>query len=128
MPSITFEGTVFSGAGRGKKFVELPWFKRQVEEKLGFSPYLGTLNLRLLGKEVEKRGLLETTGSLTVEPQTGYYSGLLFRATIDVLECAVVIPIMPNYPSDVLEVIAPVYLRGNLKLIDGSTIAVSVNV
>jgi riboflavin kinase, archaea type len=128
LPQIVFVGTVFSGEGRGKKFVELPWFRRQVEEKLGFSPYLGTLNLRLLGKEVEKRNLLETTGSLTVKPQTGYYSGLLFKATIDALDCAVVIPIMPNYPNDVLEVIAPVYLRGSLKLADGSLLSVSVTV
>ena len=128
MPTITIEGTVFSGKGRGKKFLELTWFKQQVEEKLGFSPYLGTLNLRLLEKEVEKRELLETKGSLMVEPQTGYYSGLLFRATIKGLECAIVIPIMPNYPKDVLEVIAPVYLRGRLKLIDDNLVAVSINV
>jgi riboflavin kinase, archaea type len=128
LPILFFEGTVFSGEGRGKKFVELPWFKRQVEEKLGYSPYLGTLNLRLVGEEVEKRRLLETTGSLAVEPQAGYYSGLLFKATIDATECAVVIPIMPNYPNDVLELIAPVYLRGNLKLVDGSVVTVSVSV
>jgi riboflavin kinase len=128
LPIITIEGTVFSGNGRGKKFVELTWFKRQVEEKLGFSTYLGTLNLRLLDKEVEKRELLETKGSVTVEPQTGYYSGLLFRATIEGLECAVVIPIMPNYPKDVLEVISPVYLRGRFKLIDGNLVTVSINV
>jgi riboflavin kinase len=121
-------GTVFSGEGRGKKYVELPWFKVQVQEKLGFSPYLGTLNLRLFGEEVKKRRLIETTGSLTVEPQTGYYSGLLFEATINAVACAIVIPIMPNYPSDVLEVIAPVYLRGSLKLVDGSVVAVSVKV
>ncbi len=128
MPNLFFEGTVFSGEGRGKKFVELPWFKRQVEEKLGFSPYLGTLNLHLVGKEVEKRRLLETTGSLAVEPQAGYYSGLLFKATIDASECAVVIPIMPNYPNNVLELIAPVYLRRSLKLVDGSAVVVSVSV
>ena len=128
MPKIVFEGTVFSGEGRGKKFVELPWFKRQVEEKLGFSPYLGTLNLRLSIKEAEKRILLENAEGLVVEPQTGYYSGLLFKATIDALECGIVIPIMPNYPSNVLEVIAPVYLRWHLKLMDGSLVNVSVNV
>ena len=116
MPKIVFKGTVFSGEGKGKKFVALPWFKRQVEEKLSFSPYLGTLNVHLLGKEVEKRVLLETTGSITVKPQTGYYSGLLFKATIDSLECTVVIPVMPNYPHDVLEVIAPVYLREQPKV------------
>ena len=128
MPKIVFEGTVFSGEGRGKKFVELPWFKRQVEEKLRFSPYLGTLNLRLSVKEAEKRISLEKAEGILVEPQTGYYSGLLFKATINALECGIVIPIMPNYPNDVLEVISPVYLRGQLKLTDGSLVTVSVNV
>lgn len=128
MPKIVLSGTVFSGEGRGKKFVELPWFKRQVEEKLGFSPYLGTLNMRLSLKEAEKRILLENAEGLVVEPQTGYYSGLLFKATIDAMECGVIIPIMPNYPSDVLEVIAPIYLRGLLKLMDDSLVTISVNV
>jgi riboflavin kinase, archaea type len=128
LPKIVFEGTVFSGEGRGKKFVELPWFKRQVEEKLGFSPYLGTLNLRLSIKEAEKRIVLENSEGFVVEPQTGYYSGLLFKATIDTLDCGIVIPIMPNYPSDVLEVIAPVYLREQLKLKDSNLVTVTVNV
>jgi CTP-dependent riboflavin kinase len=52
----------------------------------------------------------------------------MFRAKIDAFECAVVIPIMPNYPNDVLEVIAPIYLRKKLKLADGSVVTVSVNV
>ncbi len=128
MPKIVFEGTVISGEGKGKKFVALPWFKQQVEEKLGFSPYLGTLNLRLSVKEAEKRILLENADGLLVEPQTGYYPGLLFKATINALECGVVIPIMPNYPNDVLEIIAPVYLRGLLKLKNSSLVVVSVNV
>ena len=128
MPDIIFLGKVFSGEGRGKKFVELPWFKRQVEEKLGFSPYPGTLNLRLSAKEAEKRTLLQNAEGLVVEPQTGYYSGLLFKATIDALECGVVIPIMPNYPTDVLEVIAPIYLRGNLKLVDSNDMTIVVKV
>jgi riboflavin kinase len=128
LPQIFFEGTVFSGEGRGKEFVELPWFRRQVEEKLGFSPYPGTLNLCLTGKNIENRKFLEVSGGLTVEPQTGYYSGVMFRATIDSLMCAVVIPIMPNYPNNVLEIIADIYLRGHLKLVDGCLIVVSVNV
>ena len=57
-------GTVFSGEGNGKKFVDLPWVKQQIEEKLGFSPYLGTLNLRLTEKDAEKRSLLETAEEL----------------------------------------------------------------
>jgi riboflavin kinase, archaea type len=128
LPNLVFVGTVFSGEGNGKKFLEMPWVKRQIEEKLGFSPYLGTLNLRLTGKNADMRSLLETAEGLVVEPQAGYYPGVLFRATIDVLKCAVVIPIMPNYPNDILEVIAPICLRKHLKLADGSEVAVSVNV
>jgi len=63
-----------------------------------------------------------------VQPQTGYYSGLLFKATINALECGIVIPIMPNYPSDVLEIISPVYLREQLNLADGSLVTLSVSV
>jgi len=127
LPNLVFVGTVSSGEGNGKKFVEMPWVKQQIEEKLGFSPYLGTLNLRLTRKSA-KRSLLETAGGEVIQPQAGYYPGVLFKATIDTLECAIVIPIMPNYPNDILEIIAPVYLRKHLKLADGNVITVSVNV
>jgi len=128
LPKIVFRGSVFSGEGRGKKYVQLSWFNSQTHEKLGFYPYPGTLNIRLTEKDVEKRRLLETSEGFTVEPQAGYYSGILFRATINGLECGIVIPIMPNYPINVLEVIASIYLRGNLKLVDGDLVTVDVTV
>jgi riboflavin kinase len=128
LPKIVFKGTVFSGTGNGKKFVDLPWVKRQIEEKLGFSPYSGTLNIHLTKEGVEKKALLENSKGIGIEPQVGYCPGILFKACMDALECAVVIPKVPNYPSDVLEVIAPVCLRRQLKLVDGSLVAVSVTV
>ena len=128
MPKIVFEGTVFSGTGKGKKFLELPWVKRQIEEKLGFIPYAGTLNIRLTEESEQKKSLLEKAQGIEIDPQVGYCPGVLFRACIGALDCAVVIPKVPNYPSDVLEVIAPVYLRGELKLVDGCLVTVTVNV
>ena len=128
MPQIVFEGTVFSGNGNGKKFVDLPWVKRQIEEKLGFSPYSGTLNLRLNKEGKEKRTLLENAKGFLIEPQASYCPGILFKACINSFECAVVDPKVPNYPKDVLEIIAPVYLRGSLKLVDGSVLVVEVKV
>lgn len=123
-----FKGTVFSGTGQGKKFVNLPWVKQQIEEKLGFSPYSGTLNIHLTKESVEKKILLENANGIEVEPQVGYYSGILFKACIDALDCAVVVPKVFNYPREVLEVIAPVCLRRYLKLVDGSLVTVTVNV
>lgn len=128
MPIIVFEGTVFSGTGAGRKFIDLPWVKRQIEEKLGFSPYSGTLNIRLTKDSTKKRALLKAAEGIGVTPQVGYYLGVLFKACIGSLEAGVVIPKVPNYPSDVLEVIAPVYLRERLKLADGSLVAVTVDV
>jgi riboflavin kinase, archaea type len=128
LSKIVFEGTVFSGTGNGKEFVNLPWVKRQIEEKLVFTPYAGTLNIRLTEDSAQKKSLLEKVQGIKIEPQVGYCQGALFRACIDALNCAVVIPKVPNYPSDVLEVIASVYLRGELKLVDGCMVTVTVNV
>ena len=128
MRKIFFRGTVFSGKGEGRKFVGLPWVKRQVEEKLGFSPYPGTLNIRLTEEDTKKKVLLEKAEGETIEPQAGYCPGVMFKASIETLDCAVVIPKVLNYPSDVLEVIAPVCLREKLKLADCSSVIVAVTV
>jgi riboflavin kinase len=128
LPKLVFEGTVFSGKGEGKKFVAMPWVKRQIEEKMGFSPYAGTLNIHLTKENIKKKILLENKKEIVVEPQAGYCPGALFRACIGALDCAVVVPKVPNYPSNVLEIVAPVCLRDHLKLVDGSLVAVSVRV
>jgi riboflavin kinase len=111
---LVFRGKIFSGSGTGKHFIELPWVKSQIEQKIGFTPYLGTLNLQLTKKEEEKRKLLEPAKGIQIKPQEGYFSGVLFRANVEGVEAAIVIPLKPIYPKDVLEVIAPLYLREKL--------------
>ncbi|MEM3054151.1 MAG: DUF120 domain-containing protein, partial [Candidatus Bathyarchaeia archaeon] len=56
---ICLKGKVFSGTGEGAKFMELPWVKKQMEEKLGFAPYPGTLNIKLSKDEVKLKKLLK---------------------------------------------------------------------
>lgn len=128
MPQISFEGTVYSGKGVGKNFVALPWVTSQVEAELGFTPYCGTLNLRLTEESRIKRKFLAPEKGITITPREGFLPGVLFRASISGLECAVVLPLIPNYPTDVLEVISPLYLRGKLGLIDGKKVTLSVTV
>jgi riboflavin kinase len=128
LPQVVFFGTVFSGTGQGKKFIDLPWVKQQIEEKLGFTPYSGTLNLRLTNESVENKKRLEDAKGFVVEPQAGYCRGVMFRAQIDSVQGAIIVPKVPKYLSSVLEVIAPVYLRENLKLTDGSQVVVTVSV
>ncbi|MEM4733089.1 MAG: DUF120 domain-containing protein [Candidatus Bathyarchaeia archaeon] len=126
MKEIELSGTVFSSRGEGKKFLTLPWVKLQIKQKLGFTPYAGTLNLRLFENSVQHKELLGKVGSIKILPVEGYCSGKLFEAFIGKLHCAIVIPEVPGYPRDVLEIIAPFNLREALKLKDGDEVAVTV--
>lgn len=128
MKRIEFSGAVISGDGDGRKFIELPWVKRQMTEKLGFTPYSGTLNVKLDEKSVKQRKLLKKAPSEEICPAEGYYNGLLFKAFIGILECAIVLPEVPGYPNDLLEIIASVNLRKTLQLEDGFEVTVTVNV
>jgi len=125
---LVFQGKVYTGTGQGKKFVSLPWVKQQIEEKLGFSPYAGTLNIHLTAESAKRRLLLETAEGMEITPEAGYYPGELFEAKVGGLQAGVVIPKVLKYPGDVLEIIAPVCLRQRLKLTDGNTVAVTVDV
>jgi len=124
---IELNGKVFSGRGESRSFLELPWVKRQIKQKLGFTPYLGTLNVRLSEESVKRKKLLEKTHSIKVYPADGYCSGTLIKAFIGKLECAIVVPEVAGYPKDVLEIIASVNLREMLQLEDGGEVTVTVN-
>ena len=119
---------VFSGGGEGKKFVDLPWVKRQIKENLSFIPYSGTLNLKLSGESVKRRKLLAKAHSVKVCPSEGYCSGTIIKASIGTLKCAIVVPEIASYPKDVLEIIAAVNLREMLQLEDGTEVPVTVAV
>jgi len=128
LTTLKFEGTVTTGEGNGKKYLALPWVKQQVEEKAGFTPFLGTLNLKLTAPGIERRKLLNKTKAATICPAKGYCLGLLFKASIAGLNCAVILPQIKNYPENMLEIIAPVNLRDKLKVKDGRSVTVSVQV
>jgi riboflavin kinase len=125
---MRLNGAVFSGGGNGKKFLELPWVKQQIREKLGFTPYPGTLNVKLNEKSVKQRKLLEEATSMKICPVKGFCKGLLFKAFLGVVECAIVLPEVAGYPKDLLEIIASVNLRKALLLEDGCEVTITVNI
>jgi riboflavin kinase len=123
---IKLTGKVAHGQGDGRKYLELAWVQQQIREKLGFSPYLGTLNLLLDEESVKRKRILEENTALWVCQSEGLCTGLLFKASLDGLACGVVIPQMENYPDDELELVATVNLRQKLRLHDGDKVTVSV--
>ena len=127
MKRVELSGKVISGRGEAEKFLELRWVKQQVEEKLGFTPYNGTLNVRLSQGSAKHRKTLEKEVSIKVCPAEGYCSARIFKAFINDLTCAVLIPEVAGYPADVLEIVAPTNLREKLQLLDGDEVTVVIN-
>ncbi|RLI43074.1 DUF120 domain-containing protein [Candidatus Bathyarchaeota archaeon] len=126
MKTLLLKGEVFSGKGEGAEFTKLPWVRKQIKEKLGFTPYLGTLNIRLTERSVILKNLLKNAQGIEITPAEGFHRGVCFKAYLMGLECAVVIPEVQDYPENTLEVVAPTKLREHLKLKDGSIIEIKV--
>jgi riboflavin kinase len=98
-----------------------------LKEKVEFTPYPGTLNIKLSGESVVNRQLLKGTDASRICPAKGYCSGIVYKAFLGTLKCAVVIPEVDGYPEDVLEIIAAVNLRKALEVKDGDEITVTVD-
>ena len=131
-PSIILEGELFSGLGEGAYYVTREGYRKQFIEKLGFDPYPGTLNLKLTTDyDLKTRSEIETYPAIEIEgfedESRTFGQAKCYRAVINnKVEGAVVCALRGHYGTSVLEVIAPTFLRGRLKLKDGSKVRVEV--
>lgn len=126
---VIIRGFVSSGVGEGKKFSSLPWFRKQVNEILGFKVYPGTLNLTLTDKDsrVFRKLLINNGLGYRIVPENNYFSGVLYRAIVaSSFPGGVIRPLIPGYPTNLVEVIAPICLRKTLKLKDGDEVEVKI--
>lgn len=129
--NVEMEGFYEKGREEGRRFVSIPWVHNQFKEKLGFSPYPGTLNIRLRHDYLKNLRLIRDhlDGGLTILPPkgSGYCIGVCFRAKFEGVENgALVIPLVKDYYRDVIEILAPVELKERFKLKEGDLVRVEV--
>jgi riboflavin kinase, archaea type len=131
-PSVTLEGTVFTGLGEGAYYISKEHYRKQIMEKLGFEPYPGTLNIKLtLDYDIKTRMDLETYPAIELK---GFKNedrtfGLVkcYPAVIGgTIKGALITALRSHYDDSVLEIIAPVCLRKHLGLKDGNKVKVEV--
>jgi len=131
-PSITLEGIVFTGLGEGAYYISKERYRKQFIEKLGFEPYPGTLNLKLTTDyDVKTRSELETYPAIEIEgfrnEDRTFGSVKCYPVTIENrVKGALILALRSHYDASVLEIIAPVFLRKQLKLKDGHKVKVEV--
>jgi riboflavin kinase len=132
-PSVTLEGTVFTGFGEGAYYISKADYKKQIMEKMGFEPYPGTLNVKLNSDyDIKTRKDLEAYPAVEVmgfQNETRTF-GLVkcYPATIGgTVKGALVTALRSHYDASVLEIIAPVCLRKQLGLKDGNKVKVEIS-
>jgi riboflavin kinase len=131
-PSITLEGTVFTGLGEGAYYISKEPYRKQFIEKLGFDPYPGTLNLKLTTEyDIKTRGEVEAYPAVEIEgfknADRTFGSVKCYPVTIEnKVKGALISALRSHYDASVLEIIAAVPLRKHLKLKDGHKVKVEV--
>ena len=127
--SVLVRGKVASGVGRGSWFMGLDWVKQQICEKLGFEAYKGTLNLKL-DDEANRtiRSFISPRPRISIEPVDSTFApGKAYKIRVGgKVDGALIIPLIPNYPLNQMEIIAPINLREAFDLQDGDEVTIEI--
>ena len=128
---LEVRGTVFSGMGKGGYYVGHPEYQKRFEAALGYRPYPGTLNVKLLDQKV-----IDQLAGLRVRGGTKIPGFSLGGEEFSSLTCVngrlsgeritLLFIDITHYNDTVAELISPVYLRGRFGVKDGDVVGFSV--
>ena len=81
--AIVLTGKIISGAGQGAYFTQIGWVLQQCDEKLGFKPYPGTLNLEISEDDLPIiESLDQEPGIELVSPDPKFCNAKTFRVSL----------------------------------------------
>ena len=134
--TVNFEGSVVSGMGEGAYYMSLEGYRRQFKDKLGYEPYPGTLNVRLVDPL-----FMNARRELGMHPPSAFIDGFndgtrtygwvkCYRARINgstvINESAVLVLERTHYDDTMLELISPVPIKQALGIKNGDKITIQV--
>ncbi|GBC75130.1 hypothetical protein HRbin06_00444 [archaeon HR06] len=130
---IELRGKLFSGLGEGAYYVSLKGYREQFKNKLGFDPYPGTLNVKLLDPIYKRiRRELMYVNSIIIEGfqdelrTYGWVKCLLAELNNKIKGAVLTAFERTHYDESVIEFIAPVNVREALKLKDGDEVEIKI--
>lgn len=129
---IKIKGKVEEGMKDGKYYMSLAEYKNQIEDKIGFSPFPGTLNIKITDMSVirHKEKICSSKGIVIngfAKGKRVFGSLNCFPCVIKDIKCAVVIPERSHHPFDIIEIISSVNLREKLGLNNSDEINLEVD-
>ena len=124
---LAISGKIVSGAGEGAYFTQIGWVQRQCDEKLGFKPYPGTLNLEISEEFLPAIELLDQkTGIELISPDPQFCNAMVFQVSLQDIIGAVILPEekVRVHPKNIIEIIAPLNIKASLNVKDGDSLNV----
>ena len=124
-------GVIFSDLGLASSFMSLDWVQLALKQCLGFVPFPATLNIRPKAAEDAEtwRRMKSASAGLPLEsPQGGFCSARLYPVEVSgdagetKVTAAILVPEVKDYPSDKIEIVAPLRLKDHLGVRDGDAV------
>jgi CTP-dependent riboflavin kinase len=125
--NLVLTGKIVSGTGKGAYFTRIDWVLRQCNEKLGFKPYPGTLNLEISAEDLPIiESLDKEKGIELISPDPKFCNGKAFPVSLGEINAAIIIPEQKVrvHPKNIIEIIAPLNIKASLNIKDGDSVTV----
>lgn len=129
---FSIKGTVSSGLNKASNFMNKDVYKKQYLEKLGFIPYIGTLNIKLnnnvtLDIENDLKPYLNIIEGDEKFGDVFFLKAILQPENTNInKKGAILFPVKTIYNTDTLEFISDEKLRNSLNLIDGDSVIIKI--
>ena len=97
----------------------IPWVRDAVRRLVGFDPYPGTLNVRLVEPDMVTawREIQDGPALRLAPPPPEACGARLFRITVaPAIDAAIIVPDVTRHGDDTIELVAPVHVRTHLGL------------
>ncbi len=126
--SNQLQGEVMSGVAEGKYYITV--YSKKFEEKLGFIPYPGTLNINVDSREkslflsgLQRLEIMEfKTKTRSFGAVYCYAVNIKIKETI--IKGAIVVPVRARHPDNIIELVAAYPLRKKFNLKDSDKLIV----
>jgi CTP-dependent riboflavin kinase len=125
----SISGKIVSGVKQGAFFTQLDWFQEQCQEKLGFKPYAGTLNLEISVDDVPKIETLEQEAEIEfIPPDSNFCSGKAYPVMVEGIRAAIVLPAeeVRVHGENIIEIICDLKLKDALEVDDGNFVTLTI--
>lgn len=123
---LVLSGTIIQGLGEGTFYMSMEHYRNEIKKKLGFNAYPGTLNLKVAKNQ---QSFLKKIVPIKID---GYKScnrifggANCYKAQIKNISGSIIVPDLARH-KDVIEFIAPVHLKSELKISNGDKVKIEL--